>query len=32
MILTAVARILLVIANAVIRTGLPWDPALAMAR
>ena len=31
-ILTAVARKLLVIANAVIRTGLPWDPALAMAR
>jgi transposase len=29
-ILTAVARKLLVIANAVIRTGLPWDPALAM--
>ena len=26
-ILTAVARKLLVIANAVIRTGLPWDPA-----
>ena len=32
MILTAVARKLLVIANAVIRTGLPWDPELAMAR
>jgi transposase len=31
-ILTAVARKLLVIANAVIRTGLPWDSALAMAR
>jgi transposase len=31
-ILTAVAHKLLVIANAVIRTGLPWDPALAMAR
>jgi transposase len=31
-ILTAVARKLLVIANAVIRTGLPWDPKLAMAR
>jgi transposase len=31
-ILTAVARKLLVIANAVIRTGLPWDPAFAMAR
>jgi transposase len=31
-ILTAVARKLLVIANAVIRTGLPWDPALAMGR
>jgi transposase len=31
-ILTAVARKLLVIANAVIRTGLPWDPTLAMAR
>ena len=30
-ILTAVARKLLVIANAVIRTGLPWDPTLAMA-
>jgi transposase len=29
-ILTAVARKLLVIANAVIRTGLPWDPTLAM--
>jgi transposase len=31
-ILTAVARKLLVIANAVLRTGLPWDSALAMAR
>jgi transposase len=31
-ILTAVARKLLVIANAVIRTGLPWDPQLAMTR
>jgi transposase len=31
-ILTAVARELLVIANEVIRTGLPWDPAFAMAR
>jgi transposase len=31
-ILTAVARKLLVIANAVIRTGLPWDPTIAMAR
>jgi transposase len=31
-ILTAVARKLLVIANAVIRTGLPWDPSLAMPR
>jgi transposase len=31
-ILTAVARKLLVIANAVIRTGLPWNPELAMAR
>jgi transposase len=31
-ILTAVARKLLVIANAVIRTGLPWDPELAVAR
>ena len=31
-ILTAVARKLLVIANAVIRTGRPWDPELAMAR
>jgi transposase len=31
-ILTAVARKLLVIANAVIRTGLPWDPQLAMSR
>jgi transposase len=29
-ILTAVARKLLVIANAVIRTGLPWSPELAM--
>jgi transposase len=31
-ILTAVARKLLVIANAVIRTGLPWNPELTMAR
>jgi transposase len=31
-ILTAVARKLLVIANAVIRTGRPWEPELAMAR
>jgi transposase len=31
-ILTAVARKLPVIANAAIRTGLPWDPAFAMAR
>ena len=31
-ILTAVARELLVLANAVIRTGRPWDPELAMAR
>jgi len=31
-ILTAVARKLLVIANAVVRTGLPWNPGLAMAR
>src|SRR3954453_7918244 len=31
-ILTAVARKLLVIANAVIRTGLPWDQKRAMAR
>jgi transposase len=31
-ILTAVARKLLVIANAVIRTGRPWDQELAMAR
>ena len=31
-ILTAVARKLLVIANAVIRTGRPWQPELAMAR
>ena len=31
-ILTAVARKLLVIANAVIGTGLPWDPELALAR
>ena len=31
-ILTAVARKLLVLANAVIRTGRPWDPELAMAR
>jgi transposase len=31
-ILTAVARKLLVIANAVIRTGRPWDPELAMSR
>ena len=31
-ILTAVARKLLVIANAVIRSGLPWDPERAMAR
>jgi transposase len=31
-ILTAVARKLLVIANAVIRSGLPWDQKLAMAR
>jgi transposase len=31
-ILTAVAGKLLVIANAVIRTGLPWDPRLAMER
>jgi transposase len=31
-ILTAVARKLLVIANAVIRTGRPWDPQLAMSR
>lgn len=31
-ILTAVARKLLVIANAVIRTGRRWDPTLAMAR
>src|SRR4051794_28557501 len=31
-ILTAVARKLLVIANAVVRTGLPWSPELAMAR
>jgi transposase len=31
-ILTAVARKLLVIANAVIRTGRPWEPELVMAR
>lgn len=31
-ILTAVARKLLVIANAVIRTGRPWEPELAMAQ
>ena len=31
-ILTAVARKLLVIANAVIRTGRPWDPELAASR
>jgi transposase len=31
-ILTAVARKLLVIANAVIRTGRPWEPELAMTR
>jgi hypothetical protein len=31
-ILTAVARKLLVIANAVIRTGRPWDQELAMVR
>jgi transposase len=31
-ILTAVARKLLVIANAVIRAGRPWEPELAMAR
>jgi transposase len=31
-ILTAVARKLQVLANAVIRTGRPWDPAMAMAR
>ena len=31
-ILTAVARKLLVIANAVVRTGRTWDPAMAMAR
>ena len=28
----AVARKLLVIANAVVRTGKPWDPELAAAR
>jgi transposase len=31
-VLIAVARRLLVIANAIIRTGLPWDPAMAMPR
>jgi transposase len=31
-ILVAVARRLLVIANAVLRTGVPWDPAMAMPR
>jgi transposase len=31
-ILTAVARKLLVIANAVIRTGQPWDSQLALTR
>jgi transposase len=31
-ILTAVARKLLVIANAVVRSGLPWSPELAMSR
>lgn len=31
-ILTAVARKLLVIANAVVRTGRPWEPEMAMAR
>jgi transposase len=31
-ILVAVARGLLVIANAVLRTGVPWDPAMAMPR
>jgi transposase len=31
-ILTAVARKLLVIANAVVRTGRPWDPEMALAR
>jgi transposase len=31
-VLIAVARRLLVIANAVIRTGVPWDPAMAMPR
>jgi transposase len=31
-ILTAVAREQLVIANAVLRTGRPWEPELAMAR
>ena len=31
-ILTAVARKLLVVANAVVRTGRPWDPEMALAR
>ena len=31
-ILTAVARKLLVIANAVVRTGRPWVPEMALAR
>jgi transposase len=31
-VLIAVARRLLVIANAVLRTGVPWDPAMAMPR
>jgi transposase len=31
-VLVAVARRLLVIANAVLRTGIPWDPAMAMPR
>ena len=31
-ILTAVARKLLVIANAVVRTGRPWEPEMALAR
>ena len=31
-ILTAVARKLLVIANAILRTGRRWEPTMAMAR
>jgi hypothetical protein len=31
-VLVAVARKLVVIAGAVVRTGRPWDPALAAAR